>query len=351
MLPDAEIGLAVILRCRNASRRSSAEAMAENFELEELRQKLAQETRLRKDEQHRREAAEDLAKRPSLRTSRASSNPGEVTNPIGRVFPRRIIPWHAFPTAQEQIWAQISTRPAFSSNCHFPSQHQIDYVMSLIEPISSDVGLRAFVRDTVENAVKKLVDTPVLRRKLDLQGNVTFESHTNLGGPQVHLSKSTGRLSVIGDDLANSNSERLQSPSPAEAEGNEQPGRPILHLSGCLQYEIQPEHDVINNDGEGFEFTSKSLASAVITQPFSYMIGKGIQYGYVYTGEALAFLHIPNDPTTVYYSPCIPNLDVMDDGDLKLHRTAVAQVFAFGLNRPNGLARYSRIPEHMGHGI
>ncbi|GAB1318647.1 hypothetical protein MFIFM68171_08857 [Madurella fahalii] len=49
------------------------------------------------------------------------------------------------------------------------------------------------------------------------------------------------------------------------------------------------------------------------------MIGKGIQYGYVCTGEAFVFLHIPDDPSTVYFSVCIPNLDVVDD----------AQVFAF----------------------
>ncbi|KAI1843729.1 hypothetical protein JX265_014127, partial [Neoarthrinium moseri] len=116
---------------------------------------------------------------------------GEVTNPVGRIFPRTIIPWHAFPTEQEQIWAQLSTSSSFSSDRLYPSRHQIDYVMSLIEPISSEVGLRVFARETVENAVKKLVDVtnadPVLRRKLGLQGTVTFESHTNLGVPNADL--------------------------------------------------------------------------------------------------------------------------------------------------------------------
>ncbi|KAM4067556.1 serine threonine protein kinase [Hirsutella rhossiliensis] len=60
-----------------------------------------------------------------------------------------------------------------------------------------------------------------------------------------------------------------------------------------LESEIRPERDVINQDGQGFAFTAKALAAAVVTQLFSYMIGKGIQYGYVCTGQAFVFLHIP----------------------------------------------------------
>ncbi|KAK3933949.1 hypothetical protein QBC46DRAFT_400881 [Diplogelasinospora grovesii] len=98
-----------------------------------------------------------------------------------------------------------------------------------------------------------------------------------------------------------------------------------------LVSEIQPERDVINKDGEDFAFTSRALAAAVVTQLFSYMIGKGIQYGYVSTGQTFIFLYIPDDPTIVYYYVSVPNLDVLDDDETRLHRTAVAQVFAFVL--------------------
>ncbi|KAK3363857.1 hypothetical protein B0T25DRAFT_444047, partial [Lasiosphaeria hispida] len=50
-------------------------------------------------------------------------------------------------------------------------------------------------------------------------------------------------------------------------------------------------------------------------------------YGYVYTGQTFIFLHIPDDPTTIYYHVCMPNLDVEDEN--RLHHTAVAQVIAF----------------------
>ena len=38
------------------------------------------------------------------------------------------------------------------------------------------------------------------------------------------------------------------------------------------------------------------LVAAVITQLFSSMIRKGIQWGYVFVGEAIIFLYIPDDP-------------------------------------------------------
>ncbi len=67
-----------------------------------------------------------------------------------------------------------------------------------------------------------------------------------------------------------------------------------------------------------------------MTQLFSYIIGLSIQYGYVYTGKAFIFMHIPtNDPTTILYYVYIPVLDVAaKDGKSRLHRTAVAQVLA-----------------------
>ncbi|CAG1960520.1 unnamed protein product [Fusarium graminearum] len=47
--------------------------------------------------------------------------------------------------------------------------------------------------------------------------------------------------------------------------------------------------------------------------------------------ETYVFLQIPDDPSCVYYSVCVPSLDVQDDDETRLHRTAVAQAFAFVL--------------------
>ncbi|KAJ5343400.1 uncharacterized protein N7506_003224 [Penicillium brevicompactum] len=90
--------------------------------------------------------------------------------------------------------------------------------------------------------------------------------------------------------------------------------------------------DVIGQEGDTFEFYATYLVAAVVTRIFSYMIDSGVQYGYICTGEAFVFLHIPkDDPTVVQYFLCIPNQDVQVDDDWRLHRTAIGQVLAFTL--------------------
>ncbi|KAI3042158.1 hypothetical protein CBS147353_11859 [Aspergillus niger] len=66
------------------------------------------------------------------------------------------------------------------------------------------------------------------------------------------------------------------------------------------------------------------------------MIDSGVRYGYICTGEAFVFLHIPkDDPTIIQYFLCIPNqdaqADVQADDEVRLHRTAIGQVLAFTL--------------------
>ncbi|PNY19708.1 Uncharacterized protein TCAP_07480 [Tolypocladium capitatum] len=351
-------------------------------DIEELRRRLREAESRAEEEQRRREAAEELAEASRPQTlqqyleachslnlaiqvvnDRSLTTQGDTTNPTGRIFPRRIIPWDNFATRQEEIWDDLSIGDLFSLPA-FPSHHQLEYVKSLLKPISSELGLRDFERDVVENAVQKLVDgaymDPLLRRSLGLQGTVTFESHTNLGTadddpisePMEHMSIGRGGAGAAASASA---------PKPAApkvrrrargkgnradqfciyrtSDGQNVPALAIEYkaphklsvdevVTG-LESEIRPERDVINQDGQGFAFTARALAAAVVTQLFSYMIGKGIQYGYVCTGQAFVFLHIPDDPSNVYFSVCVPNLDVMDDDETRLHRTAAAQVFAF----------------------
>ncbi|KAI1325811.1 hypothetical protein F5Y16DRAFT_411211 [Xylariaceae sp. FL0255] len=265
------------------------------------------------------------------------------------------------------IWSLLDGLP-FCSDALFPTAHQLEYVAALNRPISSETDLRHFARDTLENAVQKLFDAAFedeqLRARLGLQGSVTFENHTNLGA-NVHvnvnvndISTSFEQLSIARDGTGGATTLAPKpKPSRKAKKGKSGPadqfcvyrksnGQNIPALAiefkaphkltrdevvTGLQGEIQPARDVINQNGGGFAFASKSLVAAVITQLFSYMVDKSIQYGYVHTGETLVFLHIPQDPSVVYYYVCVPNLDVLEDDEDRLRHTAVAQVFAFML--------------------
>ncbi|OAQ57692.2 serine threonine protein kinase [Pochonia chlamydosporia 170] len=349
---------------------------------EEEQRRREEEQRRREEEQRRREEAERLAKASlpltlqqyleachsldlavDVVTDRSLTTQGDTTNPTGRIFPRRIIPWENFPAKQQKIWEKLSISPEFASQTVFPSQHQLSYVKSILQPISSEIGLRNFERDVVENAVQKMVDEtykdPILRNGLGLKGTVTFESHTNLGEHSDSTLQSMERMSISGSDsraLASASTTRTRGQKPrrkAKGKGNRADQFCIYRTSEgknvptiAIEYkaphklsvdeivtgldsEIRPERDVINKDGQGFTFNARALTAAVVTQLFSYMIGKGIRYGYFCTGQAFGFLNIPDDPSTVYCAVCVPKLDVMDDDENRLHRTAAAQVFAF----------------------
>jgi hypothetical protein len=293
-------------------------------------------------------------------TDRSLTTQGNPTNPTGRIFPRRIIPWNNFPAKQEEIWDKLSIGKSFSSHPAFPSQHQLEYVKSILRPISCEIGLRNFELNAVENAVEKLVDgaykDPLARHALDLRGTITFESHTNLGNNNTSKSMEH-TLPDSNDARATALMSAPRTPTKthhaAKGKGNRADQFCIYRTSDgqnvpavCIEYKaphkltdedvvtglkkkIIPEKDVINKDGEGYDFAARRLTCAVVTQLFSYMIGKSIQYGYVCTGQTFVFLYIPNDPSTVYYSVCVPDKDVMDNDENRLHRTAVAQVFAF----------------------
>ncbi|KAF4952533.1 hypothetical protein FSARC_12615 [Fusarium sarcochroum] len=310
-----------------------------------------EEQRLREEEQRLREAAEKRASASqplslssylgtchTLRlsidavTDRSLTTQGDANNPAGRFYPRRIIPWGAFPKEQEKVWADLAFSPSFTTRSSFPSRHQLEYVKSLLHPISSEIGLRNSERDVVENAVQKLMDATytdtALRKRFGLNGSVTFESHTNLGITDESISESVDRVSPFEASGAHTET--------SKSTRKRQSGRPILHIPNVRRPEApssrnRPQRDVINQEAKGFGFEARRLTTAVVTQLFSYMIGKGIQYGYVCTGETYIFLHIPTDPSCVYYSACVPNLDVEDDDENRLHRTAVAQVYAFVL--------------------
>ena len=90
-----------------------------------------------------------------------------------------------FPDLQTEVWERFNLEPTFLSRRLFASWNQLEYVKSTIETISDEMGLRHYERDTVENMVrfglKEVYQNEVLRGEFQLRGEVTFDSHLNLG--------------------------------------------------------------------------------------------------------------------------------------------------------------------------
>ncbi|KAI1007270.1 hypothetical protein K3495_g953 [Podosphaera aphanis] len=72
---------------------------------------------------------------------------------------------------------------------------------------------------------------------------------------------------------------------------------------------------------------------------FSFMVMAGLEYGCIWTGEAIIFLQVPEDPRTVFYHLSIPKENVRESTDWseesgtsnRLHLTAVGMMLAFTL--------------------
>jgi hypothetical protein len=373
----------------NASPNSRMEEQLANLrkQLAEAEARTAEEQRKARqaearatEEQRRREAAEEQSRPKSLIeyleachgfslaleiiTDATLTTQGDATKPAGRPFPHRIVPWDDFPIQQERIWEKLSNSPSFNSRRVYPSAHQLEYVQKYLDPISSELGLRHYARETVENPVRTLIQEVYsdaqLREQLQLQGTMVFESHTNL--PQASessIGKEMEQMSITEPNTSHKGKDKVKKVSAGGAgrkrvgtadqfciyqlsDGQKAPvisieykpphKLPLAQIIAGLTGEIRPAEEVINKEGDDFDFLSKSLIAAVITQLFSYMIRKGIRWGYVFVGEAIIFLHIPDDPTTVLYHLSIPRLDFQDDDENRFHRTSVAQIFAFFLN-------------------
>jgi hypothetical protein len=125
----------------------------------EIERQLEEERRQPEEVRRQREEVEELAKasqpqtlQPYLEachsldlairivTNPSSTTQGEATSPTGRIFPRRIIPWHDFAAKQEGIWNRLSIGESFSSQPNFPSPNQLEYVLSVLHPPTGSVS-------------------------------------------------------------------------------------------------------------------------------------------------------------------------------------------------------------------
>jgi hypothetical protein len=309
-----------------------------------------------------------------VETDATLTTQGDATNPVNRLYPKRIVPWLDFPQLQEQVWRKLDRTAALTSRPLFPSDTQIDYVFANIQnrPIYSEASLRNFERDTVDNfvemVIKALRDDEVFRHEFGIQGQVTFYDRMNLSETSLQNSLEQMNLQDVRTPqrFANTRPGRRRGRGRGAMQGNNRDGTTrrrnrradqfCVHLMADERqipiyavefkaphkvtipelvaglHQINLARDVINQEGDTFEFHATYLVAAVVTQIFSYMIDIGVQYGYICTGEAFVFLYIPeDDPTVVQYFLCIPNQDVQADDELRLHRTAIGQVLAFTL--------------------
>lgn len=272
----------------------------------------------------------------------SSATTGSTTKQTGRLYLQFILPWNDFPSQQRLIWEGLYRTDSVWTSRVYPSATNLDYLQTMIEPIGSEDELRFLERLLVEDMVKKIFEEMDKDEQLDVnlhaRGRISFENQARFR--EAEVTAAMEGMSVSGTVTSQPRNTRadqfcvLRSKDgiarPVVAIEYKAPHKlTIKEICTGLQGEIWPERDVIDKDDDDFEFLCKNLMAAVLTQLFSYMIEKGVRYGYVCTGEVYVFMRIPANPTAVYYSVNVPRRDFEEDSDNRLERTAVSQVFAF----------------------
>ncbi|KAG0161690.1 hypothetical protein PDIDSM_5320 [Penicillium digitatum] len=122
----------------------------------ELRRQLEEERQAREEAESARRGGTTSIR---VETDATLTTQGDATNPVNRLYPKRIVPWLDFPQLQEQVWRKLDRTAALTSRPLFPSDTQIDYVFANIQnrPIYSEASLRNFERDTVDNFVEMVI--------------------------------------------------------------------------------------------------------------------------------------------------------------------------------------------------
>ncbi|EHK22901.1 uncharacterized protein TRIVIDRAFT_133361, partial [Trichoderma virens Gv29-8] len=244
-------------------------------------------------------------------------------------FPRRIIPWDGFPRLQEGVWQRILSDSEFCKEPGFPSIQQLEAVKRTLTPVNSEASLQHFGRYAIENVVQEMMDKlyedASLWNGLGLSDDVkvTIETDKDLGQVFEPMLESSWHKGAGELKISMRNSHRR-----AKRAG-------IWVNRSCVYRHEEDKGEktpIFAIEGDDFTFASRTLVAATISQLYSYMISKEIQYGCVCTGEAFIFCCISeDDPCTIYCTPCVPEREVMPDDPARLHRTAGALVFGLVL--------------------
>ncbi|TFB03756.1 hypothetical protein CCMA1212_004823 [Trichoderma ghanense] len=260
--------------------------------------------------------------------------------PEGKVYPQRIVPSPDFMEKQRGVWdALLPHKDSSLLQKMFPSIEQVHNEYFALGPINGRMALcvseRMGTSASVITLLQQVMDDAVLKQAVALHGELTYGPLE--GDPALRaLDESSFEYDLPGFQrhcslcvYSNINSGR---PVPAVAIEYRPSDLPMVQeITAALAEEITPQSDVIGKEDESFTFdsSSKQTVTATITQLYDCMIRCGVTYGYVYTGGAIIFLEIQEDPSIVHFYVSVPDDDVSIQDESGVYFSAVGQIFAF----------------------
>ena len=315
----------------------------------EERQRQAEERQRQAEEQTRPTTFAELIRHghsivaKSLRVEHQSRcTSGKIPAPIGKKCPRKLRPWAECQTQQEKIYRSVCKYFGSTQKTTlrlFPSLNALENDGQRVKkrPISSEQDLEGYERSAVEDHVRDIIselcNIPAARDEFHLGDGVQFDNHANSLESQ---------------------------PNQPSRSGSSRPDQFCIHRvdngakSLLTTVEYKPPHKLsvesLRNGLTSMNFwekvvkargvptteeeKSERITGAVIAQEFDVMIQEGLEYSYVTNGFVLVLLRVPfEDPGTLYYHLCEPDLEVNpeDDQSFLQPTTAIARVLCLCL--------------------
>ncbi|CAP93412.1 Pc16g07420 [Penicillium rubens Wisconsin 54-1255] len=236
-----------------------------------------------------------------------------------RLCPLSLHPWLEFPQHQEAMWKKICQAPELVTPWVFPSQTPMQYTAHHLQwyTVHSEDTLKQFAHRTLDDFLAMIID--FMGREDRLRYGFSVRGRLKIDHPSdccVSVTKF----------------------------GFQEPAYAVLYIPGyCLTVpelvaglRTTSPTEALDKEPNTFEEHAANMVIRVIARLYSRMICSGRRYGYIYTGEALVFLHItPEDSSAVEHYLCIPARDVISHGyDTRSHwvrLTALGQVLGFTL--------------------
>ncbi|KAH8431444.1 uncharacterized protein LDX57_009106 [Aspergillus melleus] len=336
--------------------REATRGAAERQRKAEERQRKAEEERDYEREKTRQTTfgeliryCHDLFSRPLRAEDPSRSTTGKITAPTGKRCPLQLRPWTDCEIRQQEIYRSVCNYlepPGQDAEQLFVSRHALEsFGKELRRPISSEQDLESYERFGVENHVRDIIAAlckkPAARDEFHLSDGVSFDNHANaLDRPQVDPSQpresSTSRPSRPDQFcIRRGTSETIlttveyKPPHKLSVENIRSGLRPMEFWK-----EVVAPDSIPTQEPEKLRYNAARLTGSVLVQEFHVMIQEGLEYSYLTNGLAVVLLRVPyNDPTTLYYHLCEPNIEVNPEDVQSLRHpvTSIARVLCLCL--------------------
>ncbi|KAJ5252275.1 hypothetical protein N7489_002685 [Penicillium chrysogenum] len=279
------------------------------------------------------------------------STTGKIPAPTGKSCPWRLRHWEDCAARQQEIYRSVCTylAPAEATAQLFLSRVVLEGFGEEFNKraTSSEQDLEGYERFGVENYVRDIIaqlsKIPAAREEFGLSDGVHFDNHANAldpteVDPSLPAEPSARRRSrpdqfcirrIDGERNTLLTTVEYKPPHKLSVENL----RAGLREMNFWEEVVRP-NSIPTEESAKLAYNASWLTGSAITQEYHVMIQEGLEYSYLTNGLALVLLRVPyDDPGTLYYHLCEPNMEIDLDDDQSFDQplTAIARVLCLCL--------------------